>query len=361
MRGSYSVTLFPLEIVPPPVCPQRVRDDARCDCSTCHCGRKWEGIVSLSPVPVAARRSVMSPTLSIKLIRLSATRCFSPRSLVWVFASQCFSLLLWDINCNCQRAGRWMSQCWGVWCTSGWRYSPLPSPTGIGAGQWGQTCHPMPCCDRCYPIVQSRAWNFGLRLTETTEVGTHASRLRRASSLWASAPLASRSGGVFSGKWRGLVIQGTQQPSLHPPPNTKDITFGTGWSPGASLSSSAKQEMSQAGKHTLTWGIALIRLEKRPSWRYLLFLGKEDASGHHSLRWHSYGLSVKGGNRWKKLVSSEALFTQTILVHFDSSEPISQMSSAWAALHFSEMWKRASDAPFQWKYWQLLCEVPWSF
>lgn len=143
VRGSYSVTLFSLEIVPPPVCLQRVRDDARCDCSTCRCRRKGEAIVSLLPVSAAARRSMMSPTSSIKLILLSATRRSSPRSLIWVFTSRRFSLLLWDVNCHCQMVGRWTSRRRGPYCTSGWRYSP--------------SCHPMPCCDRCYPSVQSRA------------------------------------------------------------------------------------------------------------------------------------------------------------------------------------------------------------
>lgn len=77
---------------------------------------------------------------------------------------------------------------------------------------WGGCpgCHPSPRCDRCHPIAQSGAWTLGLRLPETADVGTRASRLRWAANLRASAPLASRSGGVFPGEQRGLVIQGTQ-------------------------------------------------------------------------------------------------------------------------------------------------------
>lgn len=46
-RASYFMTRCSLEIVPPPVCPQRVRDDASCDCSTRRCRRKGDAIASL--------------------------------------------------------------------------------------------------------------------------------------------------------------------------------------------------------------------------------------------------------------------------------------------------------------------------
>lgn len=97
-----------------------------------------------------------------------------------------------------------------------------------------------------------------------------------------------------------------------------------------SLSLAAKQEMSQEVKHTLSWGIALLGLEKKPPQRCLLFLSKEDASAQHSLRWHGCEQSAKGGDRWKKLVTSDILFIQTLLACTDSSESISQSSGMHA-------------------------------
>lgn len=150
----------------------------------------------------------MPPTLSMKLILLSATICSSPRSFIWVFTAWCYSLLLWDVNCNCLADGSPNTGEDSAPLAGGFPNRLLPPPYGPGRG--GPGCHPTPRCDRCHSLAQSGARTLGIGLPGTTEVRTRASRLQRAANLRASAPLASRSGGVFPGKHRGLVIQGTQ-------------------------------------------------------------------------------------------------------------------------------------------------------
>lgn len=105
---------------------------------------------------------------------------------------------------------------------------------------------------------------------------------------------------------------------------------------------------SRSETHTLSWGIALVGLEKKLPQRCLLFLSKEDASAQHSLRCHGYELSAKGGDRWKTLVTSDTLFTQTLLACLHgflwiNFSIIWDACPVWRSQHLSYTWRRVPD------------------
>lgn len=166
------MTRCSLEIVPRPVCPQRVRDGVSCDCSTRRCRRKGEAIASLLQQEVRDAPHAEHRTHPLICHRMLLTQVLDLGVPIMVLLSCTGTLtgIAGGLADGRPGAGEDYAPLAG-----GFPIRLLPPPYGL---RGGPGCHPTPRCDRCHPIAQSGARTLGLRLPETAEVGTPASRLR---------------------------------------------------------------------------------------------------------------------------------------------------------------------------------------
>lgn len=257
-KKLFSDFFFPLEVVPP------LRND----------GKEGGAVSSLSagsggrrcpphPVPCPHKSLKEIPNLGVTVELLTSPPTRSP----WF-----------------PQGWGWMSQLRGGLSTSGSRFSQSPPRSGLGRGVQ----------DSIPPRGVSGRWILGYPASGKQRLG-HNREAGKSCTHPSSCPAFQQVRWCFSWQTERSGDPGNPAAIPTPSPSPRDATF---WhQPGTRCLFSiwAKQEMSQAGKHGLTRGIALGGLGKRPPWRRLLFLGKEETSGHRSLRCRGgCGLAGKG-------------------------------------------------------------------